>query len=183
MASDRRRQILLGALAVALALVVGYQLWPGTTTAGNSTSNPDGRTARTAQNNAQPTAPDVHIDALTGERPKPEEANRDLFKFKPKPAPPAPARPIERPMPGPPQDTVRSGPPPLPPIPLKFIGYIEETGGRKIASLSDGTHQPFNVVEGGTVLGQYKIWRIGVESLDISYLDGRGRQTIRMTGQ
>jgi hypothetical protein len=86
-------------------------------------------------------------------------------------------------MPGPAQPPVRTGPPPLPPIPLKFIGYIEGPGGHKIASLSDGTHQPFNVVEGGTVLGQYKIWRIGVESLDISYLDGRGRQTIRMTGQ
>jgi hypothetical protein len=76
----------------------------------------------------------------------------------------------------------RSGPPPLPPIPLKFIGYIEAPGGKKIASLSDGKGV-WTATEGQTVLGQYKIWRIGVESIDISYLDGRGRQTIRMTGQ
>jgi len=49
--------------------------------------------------------------------------------------------------------------------------------------LSDGIGQPEHVVEGGTALGQYKIWRIGVESIDISYLDGRGRQTIRLNGQ
>ena len=71
----------------------------------------------------------------------------------------------------------------MPPIALKFIGYIQAPDGRKLASLTDGTHAPVTVVEGQTVLGQYKIWRIGVESIDISYLDGRGRQTIRLNGQ
>jgi hypothetical protein len=32
------------------------------------------------------------------------------------------------------------------------------------------------------VLGQYRILRIGAESIEMSYLDGRGRQTIRLTG-
>ncbi len=36
--------------------------------------------------------------------------------------------------------------------------------------------------EGDTVLGQYRILRIGAESIEMSYLDGRGRQTIRLTG-
>ena len=36
--------------------------------------------------------------------------------------------------------------------------------------------------EGETVDGRYKVWRIGVESLEISYVDGRGRKTIRMSG-
>jgi hypothetical protein len=31
--------------------------------------------------------------------------------------------------------------------------------------------------------GRYKILRIGVESLDIAYLDGTGRRTIRLSGQ
>jgi hypothetical protein len=112
----------------------------------------------------------------------PDGAERDLFKFKPKPAPPPPPRPVvERPAPTP-QAPVRTGPPPPPPITLKFVGYIEAKDGRKIASLSDG-RGVITAREGDTVLGQYKIWRVGVESLDISYLDGRGRTTIRMTGQ
>jgi hypothetical protein len=71
----------------------------------------------------------------------------------------------------------------VPPIRLKFIGYIQTASGQKIALLSDGLGRPEHVLEGGTALGQYKIWRIGVESIDISYLDGRGRQTIRLNGQ
>jgi hypothetical protein len=33
------------------------------------------------------------------------------------------------------------------------------------------------------VLGQYKIVRIGVESVVMAYPDGRGQQTIPMRGQ
>jgi len=37
--------------------------------------------------------------------------------------------------------------------------------------------------EGEIVEGRYRILRIGVESIDLAYVDGRGRQTIRQTGQ
>jgi len=37
-------------------------------------------------------------------------------------------------------------------------------------------------IEGGTVAGRYRVLRIGAESIEMSYLDGRGRQTIRQTG-
>ena len=37
--------------------------------------------------------------------------------------------------------------------------------------------------EGDAIEGRYRILRIGVESVDLAYLDGRGRQTIRFTGQ
>jgi hypothetical protein len=182
MASERRQQILLGVLLVVLAGALAYEMWPSTP-AGvpSSASNQSGRAAR--DDRSQPTAPDVHIGALSSDRPKPDEADRDLFKFKPKAPPPAPSRAAGPPPQGVQQaPPARSGPPPLPPIPLKFIGYIEAPGGKKIASLSDGKGV-WTATEGQTVLGQYKIWRIGVESIDISYLDGRGRQTIRMTGQ
>jgi hypothetical protein len=36
--------------------------------------------------------------------------------------------------------------------------------------------------EGEVVAGQYRILKIGVESVEMAYLDGRGRQTIRLTG-
>jgi hypothetical protein len=74
-------------------------------------------------------------------------------------------------------------PPPLPPIALKFIGIIESpTSARKIAVLSDGRNPPFHGVEGDIIEGRYRILKIGVESIEVAYADGRGRQTIRLTG-
>jgi hypothetical protein len=69
-----------------------------------------------------------------------------------------------------------------PPIPLKFIGVTEAPGVGRIAALSDCRHtvQGF---EGELVDGRYRIVKIGVESLVIEYKDGRGRTTLRMTGQ
>ena len=75
-----------------------------------------------------------------------------------------------------------TGPPPLPPIPLKLIGTVNREGKPTIAVLTDGQGLPMYGVEGGTIAGRYRILRIGVESIEISYLDGRGRQTIRLTG-
>jgi hypothetical protein len=80
---------------------------------------------------------------------------------------------------------VPSGPPPppaLPPIALKFIGVLETANTQKIAVLTDGRGAPLYGKEGDTVLGQYKILHIGVESIEMAYLDGRGRQTIRLSG-
>ena len=49
--------------------------------------------------------------------------------------------------------------------------------------LSDGRGAPFYGKEGEVVDGRYRILKIGVESIEIAYADGRGRQTIRQTGQ
>jgi hypothetical protein len=121
----------------------------------------------------------VHLDALSAERPKPDDAGRDLFRFKPRPAPrpslPPPVRSAE--------PVVPAGPPPPPPIMLKFIGIVDAGQSKKIvAILSDGRGAPVYGSEGETILGQYRILRIGTESIELSYLDGRGRQTIRFTG-
>jgi hypothetical protein len=78
---------------------------------------------------------------------------------------------------------VPAGPPPLPPIPLKFIGIVEApTQSKRIAALVDSTGHSFQGREGEVVAGQYRILKIGVESVEMAYLDGRGRQTIRLTG-
>jgi hypothetical protein len=122
----------------------------------------------------------VHLDALSENRPRPE-AGRDLFRFKERPAPPAPAPPP--PIPQPVAPPVAEGPPPPPPITLKFIGFVDgDTPAKRIAFLSDGRGAPLSGHEGDTVLGQYKILRIGAESIEMAYLDGRGRQTIRLSG-
>jgi hypothetical protein len=176
----------LAALAVILALVI-VRMWPGTSTAPAPTSNraetPRGpRPARGAS--AAPASPVVHLDALQSERPKPEPVERNLFRFKQKAPPPLPPM-ATRPEP-PPPPVVPTGPPPPPPlapITLKFIGIVEAPShGEKIAILSDGRNAPFYGKEGAIIEGRYRILKIGVESVELAYADGRGRQTIRLTG-
>ena len=57
----------------------------------------------------------------------------------------------------------------------------EQTGNRALA-IGCGIGGPVAGKEGATILGRYKIVRIGEESIELAYLDGRGRTTIRMTG-
>ena len=189
MGTERRKQILLVALLVALAVVVYRALAapapsdaPAATTAARSTTNA-GKAA-----SGTPTAPDVHLESLKIDRPRPVETERNLFRFKPKaPPPPPPVAPRPAQPTAPVTPAVPTGPPPPPPVPpitLKFIGVMEvPTEARRIAVLSDGRGSPIYGKEGETVLGQYRILKIGVESIEIAYADGRGRQTIRLTGQ
>jgi len=128
----------------------------------------------------------VHLEALEAEHPKPSSADRNLFRFKPKAPPPPPPPPVtKQPQieaapavpPGPPP------PPPPPPITVKFIGLADVAPGKpKIAVLTDGLGAPQSGSEGSVVFGRYRILKIGVESIEMAYLDGRGRQTIRLSG-
>jgi hypothetical protein len=118
----------------------------------------------------------VHLKALTPDHQPPlEGAQRNLFQFKPKPPPPPPGAAVAA---GPPP------PPPLPPIPLKFLGVVDATNkSQRLAVLSDGRGGiPFWGKEGDIIEGRYRILRIGSESIEMAYLDGRGRQVIRQTG-
>jgi hypothetical protein len=179
MPTERWRQLLLVLVVVALAGVV-YVEWPQRTQTVRTTATT--RETGHATTGSNPLAtPDVHLKSLEEAHTKPGEVERDLFRFKPKPAPPPPPRPAMAIAP----PVVPSGPPPpppLPPIALKFIGVLETANTQKIAVLSDGRGAPLYGKEGDTVLGQYKILRIGVESIEMAYLDGRGRQTIRLSG-
>jgi hypothetical protein len=198
MATERRRQLILAALVVVLLSVI-YRLYMATTSPPATASNRSaaaaaarsgaagrggrGGTATGGANDSKGIeAPDVHLEALNAERAEPE-ADRNLFRFRPKAPPPAPPPP----PPGPVTTTtsVPAGPPPPPPVPpinLKFIGILDVPGrGQKIAALSDGRNT-FHGVEGDIIEGRYRILKIGVESIEIAYVDGRGRQTIRLTG-
>jgi len=179
MEPERRNQLLLAVLVVVLA-VVAYRAWPraapAAPLASTVTSPP-----RAAGRRAVVAAPDVHLEALDAERTRPGDTDRNLFRFKPKPPPPPP----------PPEPKVTrsagtvlapNGAPPTPPIALKFIGVVEAPEhSKKIAVLSDGRGVYYGV-EGGTIEGRYRILRIGAESIEMAYLDGRGRQTIRLSG-
>jgi hypothetical protein len=122
------------------------------------------------------------MDALGAARVKPGESRRNLFTFKQPPPPPAPVR-VATPLPLP-VPTGPVTPPGPPPIALKFIGIIERTNAsERLAVLSDGRGgTPFSGKEGDIIEGRYRILRIGNESIEMAYLDGRGRQTIRLSG-
>ena len=183
----RRRELRLAGLVVLLGVgaFAAYQALstgtrPAPSAGKTAASNKQARTGNRASG-AGPEAPQVNLDALDADRTEPGETTRDIFRFrvKPPPPPPPPPRPTVGPQPPPPPAV----PPPPPPIGLKFIGVIDMPApGRRVAILSDGRGAPVYGHEGETVLGQYRILRIGAESVEMAYLDGRGRQTIRLSG-
>lgn len=180
-----RRQLLMGGGAIVVLAAV--YLWFRPSPPPPETANPNaGRTAaaRPATGEPQPVTP-IRLGALKTDRDEPEEAQRNPFRFQPKVVapPPRPAAPpptaIEAPRPAP----VAPGPPPVPQIPLKLIGIVERANGVKWAVLSDGKSPPVFGKDGDIIEGRYTIVKIGVESIEMTHVDGRGRQVIRLTGQ
>lgn len=196
MAADKKRQApLLAGLLVVLALVVYWQFGG----ASPSTGRPPGSGRQPAAAVKPPSgnpkeSPDavlargVGLERLTGDRPAPEEGRRDPFRSGPSAsagpggsgpsAPAPPPGPVPVPV-APPIGPI--GPPPPPPIAVKFIGVVSRHDVGKVAILSDGKNVYYGR-EGEIVDGRWRIIAIGEESLQIEYVDGRGRQTVRLTG-
>ncbi|HZB25331.1 MAG TPA: hypothetical protein VE379_04300 [Vicinamibacterales bacterium] len=182
--SRRPRTSLLVLLGIVLAGAAMVTLRQDAAGPAAPTSNP-GRPQQQARGAAfQPEQLDVKIEALSQAAAQPDETDRNPFTFRPKappprpPVPPADSRP--RPDPGPANTApVFTGPPP---IPLKFIGVTEAPNVGKIAALTDCRHT-VQGVEGDIIDGRYRIVKIGVESLVIEYVDGKGQTTLRMSGQ
>jgi hypothetical protein len=177
----RKRGFVVVAALVAVAVFVAYE-WrvraPGTEAVSGAAPNASTPGTRAA---APSSVPAVRLDALADARAetRPSSPDRDPFRFKPKPTPPPPPPP--RPQFGPGSESgLPPPPPPLPPIPFKFIGIVR-TPSQKLAVLTD-TRDVFYGREGDVIDGRYRILRIGVESIEMAYLDGRGRQVIRLSG-
>ena len=172
----RRREIVLAALASVIIAVAVYRV-RSVSPAADAAEH--ARADVAAKQHAKALT-ELDLQKLNAPRPEPVDSSRDPFRFKPKPPPPAPPAP---PRPVTTQPTTQSvGPPPPPPIPLKFIGTAEGKTPGRVAVLSDARGVYYGH-EGEIIEGRYRILRIGVESIDLAYVDGRGRQTIRQTGQ
>lgn len=183
--AGRPRPGLLVALAVAVGLALISWLTPGKSAAPiGRPSNARAQTAKKGVEAINPADLDVRLEALKTPRPESEASDRNPFRFYVKPAPPP--RPVDPGPIGPPPSGPGTGAgpivPALPRIPLKFIGVIEAPGGEKIAAFSD-CRMTMHGREGEIVAGQYRLVHIGVESVVMEYADGRGRETIRMSGQ
>jgi len=164
----------------------------------NPTAAPRERPAATARSSsgrgAQTSAvalDDVHLELLRRTPAALDEPDRNPFRFEAKAAPAAPPKPVALPTgpaasttPATPQPSVPAGPPPLPPIPLRFIGVVEApTQVGRVAIMSDGKGNVFYGKEGDTIEGRYRMLKIGADVVELAYVDGRGRQTIRLSGQ
>ena len=185
MTSTRRRQrLLLGVLIVAGG--VAFLMWtfggPSAGTPG-AASSPAGRGAQGARGDAPVT--DVKLELLQGERGPLRGPDRNPFRFERREVAGASTRarqPVRQVVPSQPEGP--QPPPPPPPIPLRFIGFLQPTGGAaRVAVLSDGRGNVFDSREGDVIEGRYRLLRVGNDSADLIYLDGRGRQTIRLSGQ
>jgi hypothetical protein len=176
-------------LAVAVAALIVYVMWPAAAKPAAPSNSPRGqrKQAGTEGTTGTPASLEVRLDALKQPPPAPEEAGRNPFRFyvPPPPPPPPPPRtlgPSDKGYvaPPPPPPPVPAGPPP---IPLKFLGTLE-VKSRKVAifQTTDRPGLPMYAAEGETVMGQYRVVKIGVESVTLEYLDGKGRQTIPMRG-
>jgi hypothetical protein len=190
-ASKRQMQLLIG-LGAVLALLVVYQVWPmmmggAPPAARNRAASPTAAPARAAQKGATDRLEDVRLAKLEQEWPAPGDTRRNPFTMAPAPPPPsatpsASSKPVDEGPPPPPVPTGPPPPPPIPPITLKFIGVISSDSIGKIAGLSDGKFV-YRGREGQTIEGRYRIVKIGEESIQIEYVNGTGRQTIRLSGK
>jgi hypothetical protein len=179
MAPKRRNQlVLLAALLVVLTTTLYYTSSPpATSTTGGAPNSRGARGARQAESSVTP--PEVHLEALSVERPKPGAANRNLFRFRPAPPPPSAAARSAAAAAMPSPSTGPAPPPPLPPIGLKLTGVGSQGTGPRLAFLTDPFGRSIVAREGETIEGRYKIGRVAESSVEISYLDGRGQQTLR----
>lgn len=182
--SGRPRPALLIVLALAVGALVLTRMWPtGAAPAAVPASAQVRQVAQRSQGNGDAADLDVRLDALAAPRPEPGRAERNPFRFGPPPPPPPPPRPEPR-RPEP-VDSNATTTTPLasagpPPIPLKFIGLVEKEG-MKVAAMSD-CRTTYHGREGQIIDGRYRLVSIGVESIVLEYVDGRGRTTVRQDG-
>ena len=187
---ERKRQLVLASVAAVLIAVAVWLLQSPTAQHASSPPGPatTGATATRPAAAQKGSVAEVDLESLDAQRPEPAETDRNPFRFKPRPSPP-PSPPAARgTLPnqaGTPGVDVPDGPPPPPPrIPLKFIGVVhsEDPKFPDVAVLSDG-RGVYHGRAGEVIEGRYRIVKIGVESIELAYLDGRGTQTISKTGQ
>jgi hypothetical protein len=193
--------MLLAGLVGVLTVVVAYQFWPSAPAAVAQAPAQPVRTRAERPGGASaargPSADVVSLEVVNVEMarlqqplPAPDRTGRDPFRYQARARETAvPPMPVARPVassgnPG--NDgslsTSPPPPPPPPPITLKFIGLLTaEKGVGRVAVLSDGKYV-FYGREGDVIEGRYRVVKIGEESIQMEHVDGRGRQTIRLSG-
>jgi hypothetical protein len=68
------------------------------------------------------------------------------------------------------------------PIPLRFIGILERPERHQKWAVLKDDRGVYYGREGDIIEGRYRIVRIGVESIELAFVDGGSPQTIRLSG-
>jgi len=182
--------MLLGAILIVLAVVLYWQSTrQGVTPEEYSAAMSQGAETSAGALNASagPRAaaplqiPAVALASLGRVQPEPADTDRDPFRFESAPARPGPAGPPPPQPATPAEPQAPPGPPPPPPILLKFIGVAKQGEGRLYAVLRDERGVYYGA-EGDVVEGRYRILRVSADTIEVSYVDGRGRTRIPLSG-
>lgn len=193
--SNRPRPWLVALLLITATVYVVMRIFSGPVASPGVPTTPGRTQGRVPANgHVEPKDLDVRVETLT-EQPAPlDPPKRNIFRFEPKPPPPLPpgamvSKPVTPPDPIVPPVPV--GPPPPPPIrdTVKFIGVVETARG-KIGAFSIWDPQarecrgvPSAAREGEVIDGRYRVVRLGIESATLTYLDGKGQDTLPLNGQ
>jgi hypothetical protein len=175
-------------LVLLIGSAVGYWIWPLAAPTIGAPGGGAAAGARGAQAKAGDGVADIRLELLQRERGELGPPDRNPFRFERRASAAPPPRP-QTARRSAPIEVVPTGPlppPPPPPIPLRFIGYLQPSDAAaagRVAVLSDGRGNVFNGREGDVIEGRYRLLRVGNDSAELIYLDGRGRQTIRLSGQ
>jgi hypothetical protein len=174
----RTQLIVLGVLVAAIAAILFVQSNGTPADLATTSSNRSGSSAE----RVEVPVVDLGLDRLTSARDALPDSERNRFRSRPKPAPPPREDARLAPPPEPQRPPPPPGPPPLPPIPLKFFG-LAESQGMRVAWFSDARGNVIPGKEGDIIEGRYRVLRIGPDFAELAYHDGRGRQTLRLSGQ
>ena len=195
METSRRQLALLGAIVLVLSGVLYWQSTRSEPTPEEFAASVRQSVPGAARVPEAPTAaprsgastssqiPAVALASLDLAQPEPADSGRDPFRFESAPAASprsgAPGTSAEAPPPV--RPVMPQGPPAPPPITLKFIGIARQGAGRLYAVLRDERGVYYGA-EGDVVEGRYRILRVSAETVDVSYVDGRGRMSIPLSG-
>lgn len=163
------------ALAIIAVLLVARTYFGGTDQpAGTAvTARPVPKGTTKALSSLDPT---LRTDLLrTSEETKYEGKGRNIFTAEAAPLP-QPKTPVIKNNPEP----IFQGPPPPPPIDMKFIGFATRQGERKKIFLVQN-NDVFVAAEGDIVNRRYKILKINPNSVEIEDVLNNNRQSIPLT--
>ena len=189
----RRLVIMIGALVVIAA---AYLKWGGTpelviptSTGPTPTAIPpraqqraqSGSLGRNAAARPDTSVPQALKLAEMEQVPEEPQVGRNPFRFGVPPPPPQPKYVPPTPVPTPAYTPpIPQGPPP---IPLKLTTIVADPQGRLRAYLAyPKTGVTIEGIEGQIIDGQYRLLKVGTQSVVMSYLDGTGQRTITIGG-
>lgn len=185
MTEDRRKKLVLGALAAVLVGVLALQLLPSLSFTGSGAAGAGaGRSSRVTGEGALGTEiVDLDLDLLTHGAGQ-FTPGRDPFNFGAPPPPPAPPPPSQEEVE---QDRIRrameaarvvershepaaaSPPAPQPPpIDLVYLGSFG-TAAKRLAVFSDGA-DIYNALEGSVIKDKFVVVQVGLESVDLGFV-------------